>query len=157
MAEYFQPFEKRGKYTYDCSEDECDIWAGLFDFDEKNIWRFKFAIDSVSLKLDDVQIVLGSRRDQSAWQEFVKKLKSPAAVDKAETQNIWIKCNGCGSKNLHENLFCSTCGQHLKAENGLVQLPKTLFDVRLQLSKIRRADLDHERIGTLQCGSGLAP
>jgi TolB-like protein/Tfp pilus assembly protein PilF len=70
------PYEKGGKYRYDCSDEECDIWASLFDLDEKNRWRFKFAVDSASLSLNDVSLTLGGLQDNSAWQEFVKKAVS---------------------------------------------------------------------------------
>jgi adenylate cyclase len=75
--DFISPYEKGGKYRYDCSDDECDIWANLFGYDENNPWRFKFSIDSVSLGLNDVFITLGDLRDHSAWQEFVKRLSIP--------------------------------------------------------------------------------
>jgi adenylate cyclase len=68
------PYEKGGKYRYECSDVECDIWANLFGYDENNKWRFKFAIDSASISLNDVSVTLGDLRDNSAWQEFVKSL-----------------------------------------------------------------------------------
>ncbi len=68
------PYEKGGKYRFDCSDDECDIWANLFGYDESNPWRFRFAIDSASLSLNDISVTLGDLRDNSAWQEFVKNL-----------------------------------------------------------------------------------
>jgi TolB-like protein/Tfp pilus assembly protein PilF len=71
------PYEKGGKYRYNCSEDECDIWANLFGYDENNPWRFKFSIDLVSLGLNDVFITLGDLQDHSAWQKFVKHLSLP--------------------------------------------------------------------------------
>jgi TolB-like protein/Flp pilus assembly protein TadD len=78
-----QPYEKGGKYRYDCSDDECNIWTNLFDHDENNPWRFKFAIDSASLSLNDISLKLGELQDSSAWQEFVKRLsKQPKAVSK---------------------------------------------------------------------------
>ena len=77
------PYEKGGKYRYDCSDDECDTWANLFAYDENNSWRFKFAIDLVSLNLNDISITLGNLRDNSAWQEFVKSLgMQPKAVSR---------------------------------------------------------------------------
>ncbi len=79
------PYEKGGKYRYDCSDDECHIWANLFDYDENNPWRFKFAIDSASLSLNDISLILGELRDDTAWQEFVKRLsKQPTAVSREE-------------------------------------------------------------------------
>ncbi len=77
------PYEKGGKYRYECSDDECNIWANLFDYDEHNPWRFKYAIDSASLSLSDMSLILGDLRDNSAWQEFVKRLsKQPKAVSR---------------------------------------------------------------------------
>jgi TolB-like protein/Tfp pilus assembly protein PilF len=73
--EKLPPFEKGGKYRYDCSDDECDIWASLFQYDKLNIYRLKFAIDSVSLGLNDIQVTLGELKDLAAWEEFLK-LKS---------------------------------------------------------------------------------
>jgi len=75
------PYEKGGKYRYDCSDDECNIWANLLDYDENNPWRFKFSINSASLSLDDISLILGDLRDNSAWHEFFKRLsKQPKAV-----------------------------------------------------------------------------
>ena len=88
------PYEKGGKYRYDCSDDECDTWANLFDYDENNPWRFKFAIDSASLSLNDISVTLGDLRDDSAWQEFVKSLNmQPKAVirEKRAVPRWWKK------------------------------------------------------------------
>ena len=71
------PYEKGGKYRYDCSDDECDIWANLFDYDENNPWRFKFAIESASISLNDISVTLGDLRDNSAWKEFITHLSIP--------------------------------------------------------------------------------
>jgi len=71
-----QSYEKGGKYKYICSDDECDIWANLFQYDESNTWLFKFAIDSASLDLNDISLTLGDLRDNTAWQEFMKRLSS---------------------------------------------------------------------------------
>lgn len=73
--EKLPPFEKGSKYRYDCSDDECDIWASLFQYDKLNIYRLKFAIDSISLGLNDIQVTLGELKDHAAWEEFLK-LKS---------------------------------------------------------------------------------
>jgi len=75
------PYEKGGKYRYKCSEEECDVWAGLFSYDENNKWRFKFAFDSASVGFNDVSITLGSRRDNSAWEEFINRLSSKSEAD----------------------------------------------------------------------------
>lgn len=68
------PYERGGKYRYDCSDEESDTWANLFRYDENNKWRFKFAVDSASLSLNDIWLKLGDMRDNSAWQEFIKRL-----------------------------------------------------------------------------------
>jgi len=88
------PYEKGGKYRYDCSDAECDVWANLFGYDESNPWRFKFAIDSVSLSLKDISVTLGDLRDNSAWQEFVKELSlEPKAVNREKwtLPKLWKK------------------------------------------------------------------
>ena len=78
-----QPYEKGGKYRYDCSDEECHIWANLFDYDENNPWRLKFAVDSAAISLNDISLILGGLRDNSAWQEFDKRLSMQAkAVNK---------------------------------------------------------------------------
>ena len=76
------PYEKGGKYRYQCSEAECDAWAGLFGFDENNTWRFKFAVDSASVDLDDMFITMEDLRDNSAWEAFIKRLHIESAADK---------------------------------------------------------------------------
>jgi hypothetical protein len=79
--ELIPPHEKGGKYRYECSDEECDTWASLFAYDGTNKWRFKFANDLASISLDDISLILGDLRDNSAWQEFVKRLgKQPKAV-----------------------------------------------------------------------------
>ena len=68
------PYEKGGKYRYECSEMECDIWANLFGYDDHNKWRFKFAVDSASLSLDDISLRFEGLRDNSAWNEFMARV-----------------------------------------------------------------------------------
>ena len=88
------PYEKGGKYRYDCSDDECHIWANLFDHDENNPWRFKFAIESASLSLNDISVILGELRDNTAWQEFVKRLSIQAKAvsrEKRTAPRWWQK------------------------------------------------------------------
>jgi len=92
--ELIPPHEKGGKYRYECSDEECDTWASLFAYDESNKWRFKFAVDSASLSLDDILLIRGDLRDNSAWQEFVKRLgKQPEAVseEKRAVPRRWKK------------------------------------------------------------------
>lgn len=69
------PYEKGGKYRYQCAEAECDAWASLFGYDENNTWRFKFAVDSASVGLDDISVTLGDLRNNSAWEEFINRLR----------------------------------------------------------------------------------
>jgi len=88
------PYEKGGKYRYECSDVECDTWANLFGYDENNKWRFKFAIDSASISLNDISVTLGDLRDNSAWKEFVKSLSiQPKAVtrEKRAVPRWWKK------------------------------------------------------------------
>jgi len=70
------PYEKGGKYRYKCSEDESDICANLFDYDESNKWQCKFGIDLVSLGLNDISIIFGDQKDNAAWKEYMKHLGS---------------------------------------------------------------------------------
>lgn len=73
--EYIPPYEKGGKYRYKCTDEEGDIWANLFQYDEKNTWRFKFAIDSALLDLDDIQLTFGKFKDSDAWKAFIDHLR----------------------------------------------------------------------------------
>jgi adenylate cyclase len=84
--DYISPYEKGGKYRYDCSDVECDAWANLFGYGEDNKWRFKFAIDSASISLNDISVTLGDLRDNSAWQEFVKRLSLQPKLVSRERQ-----------------------------------------------------------------------
>ena len=68
------PYEKGGKYRYNCSEEESDIWANLFATDESNPWKLKFAVDSASLRLDDIHLTLDNLTDGDAWKEFIARL-----------------------------------------------------------------------------------
>ncbi|MBT8351833.1 MAG: hypothetical protein KJO26_11460, partial [Deltaproteobacteria bacterium] len=68
------PFERGGKYRYECSDLECDLWANLFGYDEHNKWRFKFAVDSASLGFDDISLIFEDLRDHSAWNEFMARV-----------------------------------------------------------------------------------
>jgi TolB-like protein/Tfp pilus assembly protein PilF len=92
-----RPYEKGGKYRYGCSEEESDTWANLFVYDEYNPWRFKFAVDSVSLDLEDISLSFGDLQDDKAWQGFVKSLSmEPSPVEEKEarerpTPKRWYK------------------------------------------------------------------
>ncbi len=78
------PYEKGGKYRYDCSEEECDMWANLFGYDESSPWRFKFAVESVGLTINHVSLSFGEIKDDSAWQEFINSLSSKPKVEPVE-------------------------------------------------------------------------
>ena len=75
--ELISPYEKGGKYRYQCSEAECDAWACLFGHDENNKWRFKFAFDTPSIGLNDISLKSGGLRDEAAWKEFIDRLDVP--------------------------------------------------------------------------------
>jgi len=76
------PYEKGGKFRYQCSEAECDAWSSLFSYDENNTWRFKFAVD-----LADMSITMGDLRDNSAWEEFIKRLSNKPGADKIHKES----------------------------------------------------------------------
>jgi adenylate cyclase len=84
--DYISPYEKGGKCRYECSDVECDTWANLFGYDENNKWRFKFSIDWASLSLNNIFLSLGDLRDNSAWQEFVKRLSLQPKAASGEKQ-----------------------------------------------------------------------
>jgi len=75
------PYEKGGKFRYDCSEAECDAWANLFSYDETNTWRLKFATDSADTDLKNVSVIFGDLQDEAAWQEFTNGLKTQPKAD----------------------------------------------------------------------------
>jgi TolB-like protein len=75
--DHIPPYEKGGKYRYECSEAECDAWASLFSHDENNKWRFKFASDIASIGLNDVSLKLGNLKDAEAWENFIDRLDIP--------------------------------------------------------------------------------
>ena len=80
------PYEIGGKYRYQCSEEECDVWVTLFSYDENNKWRFKFAFDSAFVGLNDISVTLGNLRDNSAWEEFINRLSSKSGTDEILTE-----------------------------------------------------------------------
>lgn len=71
------PYEKGGKFVYECSEEEGNLWSSLFEIDEiENKWRFKFAINNVGAALDKVTIKLGDLQDDAAWRTFIDSAKT---------------------------------------------------------------------------------
>jgi len=78
------PFEKGGKYHYECSENGADIWAGFFGVDEiTNKWRFKVAVDDAELGIGDIVLVYGNERGADAWQTFLRLLEKPPKTNLA--------------------------------------------------------------------------
>ena len=79
------PYEKGGKYRYQCSEVECDAWANLFSYDENNKWRFKFDIESAPIRLDNIEVSFGDLKGDEAWDAFLSRLSvRPKIVDRKE-------------------------------------------------------------------------
>ncbi len=97
--ELISPYEKGGKYRYQCSEAECDAWASLFGHDENNKWRFKFAFDAASIGLNDISLTLGDLKDGSAWEEFIDRLDiHPGAEENLKESRVAAK-----AKTLSQN------------------------------------------------------
>ena len=69
------PFERGGKFRYDCPEIECDIWANLFHHDENDKWRLKFSVDSAALDLNAITFSHGHLGGEAAWTAFLDRLK----------------------------------------------------------------------------------
>ena len=74
--EKLPPFEKGSKYRYNCSEIESDVWANLFQFDELNVWKLKFAFDANRLGFDDVILKFGKLSDIPAWAAFKQHIEN---------------------------------------------------------------------------------
>ena len=85
--ELIPPYEKGGKYRYQCSEIECDIWASLFSYDDTNKWRLRFASDSDYVDFNDISVTLGDFRDKSAWDEYINRLTVEAEADNDITES----------------------------------------------------------------------
>lgn len=85
------PYGKGERHRYKCSENECDIWANLFQYDKNNTWRFKFDIESAFLGLEDIRLKFNDLRDNSAWQEFIKQKRSSATSIRDVIEKIKIK------------------------------------------------------------------
>jgi adenylate cyclase len=86
--DHISPFEKGGKYLYECTEDECDIWARLFGIDEiTNKWRFRFAVDEAWLGLSDVTLKYGDLQDDSAWDVFLEQLEKTSSKNLTDTDD----------------------------------------------------------------------
>lgn len=70
------PYEKGGKYIYECSDIENNTWANLFGIDNvTNKWRFRFAFDTANISSTDVELKYEDLQDGSAWDAFLKQLE----------------------------------------------------------------------------------
>lgn len=93
------PWEKGGKYRYQCSDAEGDAWSSLFSYDQNNKWRLKFGSDSVTGDLDNIWVTLGELRDESAWEAFVKSLRMEPESDEIPTEPGTALPTGAPSKD----------------------------------------------------------
>lgn len=75
------PYEKGGKYRYECPDEQCDIWTSLFGYDENNKWRYRFAIDSTAVDFNAFSLSLGALKDGAAWNAFLARLNIDAASE----------------------------------------------------------------------------
>ena len=85
------PYEKGGKYRYECSDDQCDIWTSLFGYDENNTWRFSFAGDSAVVDFNAVSLSHGQLKDNAAWKAFLDRLSIDSKIDSAPKKNLPTK------------------------------------------------------------------
>jgi TolB-like protein/Tfp pilus assembly protein PilF len=82
------PYEKGGKFVYECSEAESDSWAIFFGIDDiTNKWRFRFAFDTAGISSTDVTFKFGKLRDGSAWKAFLKDLDTPLSEISPDTRS----------------------------------------------------------------------
>ena len=82
------PYEKGGKFRYECKDEECDVWANLFGIDDIiNKWRFRFAFDAAGLGLSDVTLKFGDLKDDFAWRTFLRQLQITSADSPPNTDN----------------------------------------------------------------------
>ena len=77
------PFEKGGKYRYECPDIECDIWANLFNYDENNKWRLKFSGDLAAIDLNAVTLSNGQLEGEAAWNAFLDRLNIGSGKESA--------------------------------------------------------------------------
>jgi len=79
------PYEKGGKFLYECTGYECDTWANFFGIDATtNKWRFKFAFDAPKLDLKNITLILDNKKDRTAWETFFENLERNAAINLPE-------------------------------------------------------------------------
>jgi TolB-like protein/Tfp pilus assembly protein PilF len=81
------PYEKGGKYRYECPDDQCDIWTSLFGYDENNTWRFSFAGDSAVVDYNALSLSLGQLKDNAAWKAFLDRLSIESKIDSVPKKN----------------------------------------------------------------------
>lgn len=118
------PYEKGGKYRYQCSEEECDVWANFFSYDETNKWRFKFDFDSASVGLQHVSVTYGKLRGDSAWAEFIQRA-GPAAPDEFPSGPAEAPADGSPTKTR------GSCGRSRKVIWGVAATAISLLIVAL--------------------------
>ena len=75
------PYEKGGKYRYECSDAECDTWANLFRYDENNKWRLKFSSNSGVGNFDNIRLSHGKLEGDPAWNTFLGRLNTEPESD----------------------------------------------------------------------------
>ena len=128
------PYEKGGKCRYDCAEDESDVWATLFAHDERNKWRFKLAIDALSLELSDLRLSFNDLQDASAWQAYLQRCEGKGGACHPAEVEPQIVCPDCGAPIMDGIDFCDRCARELK------QAPGTLAaadgDLRVDISEV---------------------
>ncbi|BBO72687.1 hypothetical protein DSCW_01040 [Desulfosarcina widdelii] len=82
------PFEKGGKYRYECSDIECDIWANLFSHDENNKWRLKFLSDPAVVDLNAITLSNGHLKGDAAWEAFLDRLTISSGKESAPKKRV---------------------------------------------------------------------
>jgi len=74
-AVFWKDDEENTRKRYNCSDEEMEVWASLFDRKEDNAWLYTFAVDNAGLKLKDVRILYAGEKDTEAWKKFEEYLK----------------------------------------------------------------------------------
>ncbi len=82
------PYEKGGKYRYECTDVECDTWASLFSYDENNKWRLKFAGDLAAIDNKAISIHLGQLKEDEAWKAFLDRLNVQSQSENAKKKRV---------------------------------------------------------------------
>ena len=99
--EQVSPYEKGGKFLYDCNEDECDAWSNLFGIDEiTNKWRYRFASETAGLDRGDVVFRFGDLQNSAAWQAFLNHLEENSPEDRSvvKSESIALRSTNTSAK-----------------------------------------------------------